>query len=102
MLANPVGIAVAYLLFGLITTCLARGGWDQDWDESLLASLLGPPLFALITAAVVVRFLFGTLLRGHRPADLVSHFDRKRLADHRLARAADRPGFETDPGGTRS
>jgi hypothetical protein len=102
MLANPVGIGVAYLLFGLVTTCLARGGWDEDWEESLLASLLGPPLFALITAAVVLRFLFGALLRGNRPADLVPHLHRKRLADHRLARVADRPGFETDPGGSRS
>ena len=102
MLANPVGIGIAYLLFGLVTSCLARGGWHEDWDESLLASLLGPPLFALITAAVVAQFLCGALLRGYRPADLVPHLHRKRFTDHRLTRAADRAGFESDPGRTRS
>jgi hypothetical protein len=101
MLANSVGLAVAYLLFGLAITCLARGGWDKEWDESLLASVLGPPLFTLIAAAVVIGFLFSALLRGDRPADLVSHFHRKRLADRRLARLADRPGLESDPGSPR-
>ena len=102
MLANSLRLAAAYLIFGLALTCLARGGWAEDWDESLLASVLGPPLFTLIAAVVLARFLLDGSLGRHRPADLVSHFHRKRLADHRLARAADRPGLESDPGGTRS
>jgi phosphoglycerol transferase MdoB-like AlkP superfamily enzyme len=100
MLQGPFQLGVAYLLFGLVITCLARGGWAEDWDESLLASVLGPPLFTLIAAAVVIRFLSGVLLRGNRPADLLAHSDRKGLADHRLTRLADRPGFESDPGRT--
>jgi hypothetical protein len=58
MLANSVGLAVAYLAFGLLISFLARKGRSEDWDESLLASVLGPPLFTLIAAAVAARFLW--------------------------------------------
>jgi hypothetical protein len=58
MLANSLGLAAAYLVFGLIVSSLARGGWGEDWEESLLASVLGPPLFTLIAAAVLARFLW--------------------------------------------
>jgi hypothetical protein len=58
MLANSVGLVVLYLAFGLLISFLARKGRSEDWDESLLASLLGPPLFTLIAAAVAVRFLW--------------------------------------------
>ena len=56
MLANSVGLAIAYLAFGLVVSVLARKGWAQDWDEGLLASLLGPPLFTLIALTVLVEF----------------------------------------------
>jgi hypothetical protein len=61
MLANSVALAVAYLVFGLLISVLARKGWEEDWEESLLASVLGPPLFTLIAAAVVARFLWTRL-----------------------------------------
>jgi hypothetical protein len=98
MLANSVELAVAYLMLGLVLTCVGRGGRAEDWDETLLASLLGPPLFTLIAGAVLACFLSRALLRGDRPADLVSHSHRKRLTDHRFAGAPDRPGLKPDPG----
>jgi hypothetical protein len=58
MFANAVGLAVAYLMSGLLLSFLARKGRPEDWDESLLASLLGPPLFTLIAVAVVARFVW--------------------------------------------
>ena len=58
MLAKALEIAVAYLGFGLLLSLLARRRWEEDWDESLLASVLGPPLFTLIAAAVLTRFLW--------------------------------------------
>jgi hypothetical protein len=61
MLANSLELAAAYLVFGFIVSSLARGGWAEDWDESLLASILGPPLFTLITAAVLARFVWTRL-----------------------------------------
>lgn len=61
MVANSVELALAYLLFGLLISVLARQGWEEDWEESLLASVLGPPLFTLIAAAVLARFLWTRL-----------------------------------------
>jgi hypothetical protein len=61
MLANSVELAVAYLAIGLILSFLARKGRPEDWDESLLASLLAPPFFTVITAAVAARFLWAHL-----------------------------------------
>ena len=66
MLANSVGLAIAYLAFGLVVSVLARKGWAQDWDEGLLASLLGPPLFTLIALTVLVEFVWKRVsARGH-------------------------------------
>ena len=98
MLANSVELAVAYLLFGLVLTCLARRGWAEDWAETFLASLVGPPLFTLIAGAVVVCFLSRVLLGGHRPGDLVAHPHRKGLTDHGFARFSDRTRLKPDPG----
>jgi hypothetical protein len=58
MLASSLELAAVYLGFGLLLSFLARGGWAEDWDEDLLASVLGPPLFLLIAMAVLTRFLW--------------------------------------------
>jgi hypothetical protein len=57
MLANSLELAAVYLGIGLFLSFFARGRWAEDWDEDLLASVLGPPLFLLIAAAVLTRFL---------------------------------------------
>jgi hypothetical protein len=81
MLASSIAVMIAYLAFGLLTCLLVRGGWPEDWDETLLVSILGPPLLAVLAAVAAAGFLLGR----NRPADLRSHPDRKRLTDHRLA-----------------
>jgi hypothetical protein len=58
MFADPLTLVLAYLLFGLIVSYLLRKDWDEDWDENLLASVLGPPLFLLIAVVVVGRFVW--------------------------------------------
>jgi hypothetical protein len=73
MLANWVGLGIAYLAFGLVLSVLARKGWAEDWDEGLLASLLGPPLFTLIALTALADFVWsrigpGSQRSGNRPA----------------------------------
>ena len=73
MLANSVGLGIAYLAFGLVLSVLVRKGWAQDWDEGLLASLLGPPLFTLIALTALADFIWsrigpGSQRSGNRPA----------------------------------
>jgi biotin transporter BioY len=56
MFADSLGFVVAYLAFGLVTCLLARKGWPEDLDETLLASVLGPLLLALTATAVAACF----------------------------------------------
>ena len=70
MLANSVGLAIAYLAFGLVLSVVARKGWAQDWEEGLLASLLGPPLFTLIALTVLAERIWSWIGRaGERSPD---------------------------------
>jgi hypothetical protein len=64
MLANWVGLGIAYLAFGLVLSVLARKGWAQDWGEDLLASVLGPPLFTLIALTALADFLWSRIGPG--------------------------------------
>ena len=73
MLANSVGLVLAYVAFGLVLSVLARKGWAQDWEEGLLASVLGPPLFTLIALTALADFIWsrigpGNQRSGNRPA----------------------------------
>ncbi len=70
MLANSVGLGIAYLAFGLVLSVLARKGWAEDWDEGLLASLLGPPLFTLIALTALADLIWSRIGPGsQRSAD---------------------------------
>jgi hypothetical protein len=51
MVADWFGFIAVYLVVGLLICWTARKGWPEDWDEALLASVLGPPLFALLATA---------------------------------------------------
>jgi hypothetical protein len=57
MLVDWLAFVAAYLAIGLITCLLARKGWPDDWDETLVASVLGPLLLALAAIAVAAGFL---------------------------------------------
>jgi hypothetical protein len=61
MLADSLALMVAYIMFGFVTCFLARKGRPDDWDETLLASILGPPLFGLIAALVAASFVWARL-----------------------------------------
>ena len=65
MLANSVGLVIAYLAFGLVLSVLARKGWAEDWDEGFLASVLGPPLFTLIALTALADFLWSRIGSGN-------------------------------------
>jgi hypothetical protein len=66
MLANSVGLVLAYVAFGLVLSVLARKGWAEDWDEGLLASLLGPPLFTLIALTALADFIWSRIGPGNQ------------------------------------
>jgi hypothetical protein len=57
MLVESLEFVAAYLAIGLITCLLARKGWPDEWDEALVASVLGPLLLALAATAVAASFL---------------------------------------------
>ncbi len=57
MLVSSLEFVAAYLAIGLITCLLARKGWPDEWDETLVASILGPLLLALAATAVTASFL---------------------------------------------
>jgi hypothetical protein len=61
MSANSLFLLVAYLLSGLIASLLLKKGMPEDWEEGLLASLLGPPLFVLIATAALGNFVWQRL-----------------------------------------
>jgi hypothetical protein len=61
MSATALVLFAAYLLFGLIASMLLKQGMPDDWEEGLLASLLGPPLFALIVTAALGSFVWQRL-----------------------------------------
>jgi hypothetical protein len=58
MVAHSIELVLAYLLFGLVACFLARKGRPDDWDETLLASVLGPPLFIALALALAAGLLW--------------------------------------------
>jgi hypothetical protein len=71
MSAITLSLFAAYLVFGLIASLLLKQGMPEDWEEGLLASVLGPPLFALIATAALGRFVWQRLgIRPHHEAEL--------------------------------
>jgi hypothetical protein len=64
MVVQSLEFVVVYLTVGLIICFFTRKGWPEDWDETLLASLLGPLLLALTAAAVAADLLRARLIGG--------------------------------------
>ena len=61
MSANSLSLLLAYVFFGLLASLLLRKRAPDDWGEGLLASVLGPPLFALIATAALGSFVWQRL-----------------------------------------
>jgi hypothetical protein len=71
MSANSLFLFAAYLLFGLIGSLLLKKGMPEDWEEGLLASVLGPPLFVLIATAALGNFVWQRMrIRSRNGAEL--------------------------------
>ena len=58
MSVNSLTLFVAYLLCGLLASVFLKQGMPEDWEEGLLASVLGPPLFVLIATAALGNFVW--------------------------------------------
>ncbi len=61
-------LAVLYLLLGFLASSLLRKGRPEDWDESLLASVVALPMVALIAVAILARRARHLLDSGSGPA----------------------------------
>jgi hypothetical protein len=65
-MSSSISLLALYLLFGLVASLLLRRRVPEDWEEGLLASVLGPPLFALIVTAAVGNFVLQRLVPRSR------------------------------------
>ena len=71
MSATSLVLFAAYLLFGLLASLFLKKGMPEDWEEGLLASVLGPPLFALIVTAALGNYVWQRLgIRSRHGAEL--------------------------------
>ena len=68
MVSVSLATLAAYLLLGFLASSLMRQGRAEDWDESLLASLIALPLFLLIALAVLARGVKQALTGHSGPA----------------------------------
>jgi hypothetical protein len=55
MITVSLELVVAYLLIGFLASSLLRKGRTEDWDESLLASVVAVPMFILLAVAVLAQ-----------------------------------------------
>jgi len=55
MVTISLAVLALYLLFGDLASSLLRKGRPEDWDESILASVIALPMVILIAVAVLVR-----------------------------------------------
>ena len=68
MLRVSLAVLVVYLLLGFLASLLLRKGRPEDWDESLLASVIALPMVVLIALMVVVRHARHLIDGGSGPA----------------------------------
>jgi hypothetical protein len=73
MIAHSLALLFGYLGFGVVVYLLARRDWPDEWDEALLASVLGPALLGLLATAAAATLVWGQFRwlaggrRGKRP-----------------------------------
>jgi len=68
MFAASLELVVVYLLVGFLASSLLRKGRSEDWDESLLASVVALPMFVLLALAVLARHAKHLMNGGSGPA----------------------------------
>ena len=64
MVTVSLEFLVAYLLLGYFASSVLRKGRPEDWDESLLASMVALPMFLLLAVLVLARLARKHLLDG--------------------------------------
>jgi hypothetical protein len=55
MVTNSLAVLALYLLLGFLASSLLRKGRPEDWDESILASVVALPMVVLLALAVLAR-----------------------------------------------
>jgi hypothetical protein len=68
MVTISLAVLVLYLLLGFIASSLLRKGRPEDWDESLLASVVALPMVILLALAVLARRARHLIDSGSGPA----------------------------------
>lgn len=68
MVTNSFAVLVLYLLLGFLASSLLRKGRPEDWDESILASVVALPMVVLLALAVLARRARRLVDSGSGPA----------------------------------
>jgi membrane protein DedA with SNARE-associated domain len=68
MISASLVAVVVYLLLGFLASFLLRKGRPEDWDESLLASVVALPMVILIALVVLARRARHLMDGGSGPA----------------------------------
>ncbi len=68
MVTISLAILALYLLLGFLASSLLRKGRPEDWDESILASVVALPMVVLLALAVLARRARQLIHSGSGPA----------------------------------
>ena len=71
MVTISLAVLALYLLLGYLASSLLRKGRPEDWDESLLASVVALPMVVLLALAVLARRARQLMDGGSGPAATV-------------------------------
>ena len=68
MVTISLAILALYLLLGFLASSLLRKGRPEDWDESILASVVALPMVVVLALAVLARRARQLIHSGSGPA----------------------------------
>ena len=68
MVTISLAVLALYLLLGYLASSLLRKGRPEDWDESILASVVALPMVVLLALAVLARRARQLIHSGSGPA----------------------------------
>ena len=68
MMTSSLEVLALYLLLGFLASSLLRKGRPEDWDESILASVVALPMVILLALAVLARRARHLMHNGSGPA----------------------------------
>ncbi len=68
MVTISLAVLALYLLLGFLASSLLRKGRPEDWDESILASVVALPMVVLLALAVLARRARQLIHSGSGPA----------------------------------